>query len=277
MKKWGWGLCGLLVLLGLIYGGYWWYQRQQTIATGNLRATTFALVSSAENSSLNYHQQYRYIEDIGDGRGYTAGIIGFTSGTGDLLQVVRKYQKLRPHNRLVRYLPALKRVNGTASHQGLGPKFVRAWRQAARDQRLIQAQDAIVDRLYLRPAIRAAQQDGLTPLGQYIYYDAMVVHGPGASADSFGGIRRVAKQRAKTPRQGGQATTYLRTFLTVRAKIMRQEKAHHDLSRLKAQWQFVQEHKDRLQLPLTWTMYQQKFRLTATKLKQLSADTQSNR
>src|SRR4051812_21532713 len=30
------------------------------------------VVSSAENSSLDWRAQYRYIEDIGDGRGYTA-------------------------------------------------------------------------------------------------------------------------------------------------------------------------------------------------------------
>ncbi|MYS55627.1 chitosanase, partial [Streptomyces sp. SID6013] len=46
------------------------------------------LVSSAENSSLDWKAQYRYIEDIGDGRGYTAGIIGFCSGTGDMLDLV---------------------------------------------------------------------------------------------------------------------------------------------------------------------------------------------
>ncbi|MFC6182477.1 chitosanase [Lactiplantibacillus daowaiensis] len=271
MKKWGW-LVGGIVVIGLVVGGYWWRCRQRTIATGDLRATTFALVSSAENSSLNYRQQYRYIEDIGDGRGYTAGIIGFTSGTGDLLRVVKTYQQLRPHNRLVAYLPALKRVNGTASHRGLGAKFVKAWHQAARDPRLVQAQDRVVDQMYLKPAIQAAKQDGLTPLGQYIYYDALVVHGPGNDATSFGGIRRAAKQRAKTPQQGGTATTYLRTFLTVRAKVMRQEAAHHDLSRLNTQWRFVQTHQDKLQLPLTWTMYGQSFRLTRAKLKQLETN-----
>ncbi|UKI16489.1 MAG: chitosanase [Ruminococcus sp.] len=32
--------------------------------------------------------QYGYFEDIGDGRGYTARIIGFTTGIGDLPDVV---------------------------------------------------------------------------------------------------------------------------------------------------------------------------------------------
>lgn len=61
------------------------------ISSGKLRKEVFALVSSAENSSTDYAEQYAYIEDIGDGRGYTAGIIGFTTGTGDLLEVVERY------------------------------------------------------------------------------------------------------------------------------------------------------------------------------------------
>src|SRR4051794_14504252 len=49
------------------------------------------LIYSAENSSLNWKTQYSYIEDIGDGRGYTAGIIGFCSGTDDMLELVEAY------------------------------------------------------------------------------------------------------------------------------------------------------------------------------------------
>lgn len=45
------------------------------ISEGMLRKEVFALVSSAENSTTDYTGQYAYIEDIGDGRGYTAGII----------------------------------------------------------------------------------------------------------------------------------------------------------------------------------------------------------
>lgn len=49
------------------------------------------LVSSAENSSLEWEEQYDYVEDIGDGRGYTGGIIGFCSGTSDMLALVELY------------------------------------------------------------------------------------------------------------------------------------------------------------------------------------------
>ena len=54
------------------------------------------LVSSAENSSLDWEAQYAYIEDIGDGRGYTGGIIGFCSGTSDMLALVELYTKRAP-------------------------------------------------------------------------------------------------------------------------------------------------------------------------------------
>src|SRR4051794_21648611 len=83
------------------------------------------IVSSNENSSLDWRAQYKYIEDIHDGRGYTAGIIGFCSGTGDMLEVVRAYVKARPHAALRRFLPALRRGDRTASHPRAGPPVGR--------------------------------------------------------------------------------------------------------------------------------------------------------
>lgn len=238
------------------------YRGQRTIKTGQLRATTFSLVASAENSTTNYRQQYGYIEDIGDGRGYTAGIIGFTSGTGDLREVVQRYTRLKTgHNGLKRYLPALRRVNGTASHADLGPRFVKAWRRAAKDSQMVRAQDAILNRQYLRPVLKAAKQDNLSPLGQYIYYDAIVVHGPGADKSSFGGIRRRAKQLAKTPSQGGNQARYLRAFLKARTRVMKQETAHKDLSRLEVQRQFIKDGNYQLKRPLHWRMYGDRYQL----------------
>jgi chitosanase len=64
------------------------------------------LVSSAENCTLTWRKQTATSRDIDDGRGYTGGIIGFRS------------------------VPALRKVNGTDSHEGLGRPFVRAWHRA---------------------------------------------------------------------------------------------------------------------------------------------------
>src|SRR6478735_4348642 len=210
------------------------------------------LVSSAENSTLHWRRQYTYLEDIGDGRGYTGGIIGFCSGTGDMLEVVRSYTDARPDNPLARFLPALERVNGSDSHEGLGRPFVRAWHRAAHDAAFRHAQDAERDRVYFDPAVRLAKQDGLRTLGQFIYYDAMVMHGPGSSHLSFGGIRRTAMKHAQTPAQGGSEVRYLNAFLDARVDAMKAEAAHDDTSRVDtAQRVFLHQRNMTLKPPLT--------------------------
>jgi len=227
----------------------------------DLRKIIFSLVSSAENSSLNYAAQYSYIEDIGDGRGYTAGIIGFCSGTGDMLDVVLRYQELLPDNILVPYIPALQKVVHSDSHDGLGDAFIADWKKAAKTPEMIQAQNDILDEQYMSPAKRDRKTDGLSPLGLYIYYDAYVMHGPGSDSDSFGGIRKAARKAASTPAQGGDEATYLRAFLSARKTVMLKEEAHSDLSRLKTQEKFISEGKFNLELPLSWTMYGDRFTL----------------
>lgn len=233
------------------------------IATGDLRKTAFAIVSSAENSTLRYTEHYRYIEDINDGRGYTAGLIGFTSATGDLLEVVEYYCRLKPSdNPLAYYLPALRAVNGTASHNGLGSGFVEAWQAAATDKEMQQAQNRIIDSLYLLPAIAFATQDGLSVLEQFIYYDAMVMHGPGDDEDSFNGIRTETLHKQRPPAEKGNERNYLLAFIKVRSRIMQKEAAHADLSRVNAQKKWIRQGNYALALPLHWTMYGDAFTLT---------------
>ncbi|KJS55067.1 chitosanase [Streptomyces rubellomurinus] len=214
------------------------------------------LVSSAENSSLDWKAQYKYIEDIGDGRGYTAGIIGFCSGTGDMLDLVRHYTDLKPGNVLAKYLPALKKVNGSASHAGLGTPFVKDWATAAKDPVFQQAQNDERDRVYFNPAVSQAKADGLRALGQFAYYDAIVMHGPGDSSDSFGGIRAAAMKKARTPAQGGDEATYLKAFLEARKVVMKKEEAHSDTSRVDTeQLVFLNAGNFDLNPPLKWKVY----------------------
>ena len=228
----------------------------------DMRTIFFCIVSSAENSSLDFKAQYAFIKDIGDGRGYTAGVIGFTSGTGDMLEVVKRYLALKPiNNPLAKYLPALERVNGTASHKGLGKKFVNAWRLAARDEEMVLAQDSVLDAMYYNPALYYAEKDGLSTLGAFIYYDALVVHGPGDDEDSFGGIRQSALASFRPPSQGGDETEWLAAFLAARTVIMKKEAAHEDLSRIIAQQKFISENNWQMMLPMQWEMYGDRFEL----------------
>lgn len=220
------------------------------------------LVSSAENSSLDWKAQYAYIEDIGDGRGYTAGIIGFCSGTHDMLELVEEYTRRAPRNPLARYLPALRKVDGTDSHDGLDTGYPKAWRVAARDPVFQQTQNDERDRVYFDPALAQAKTDELRALGQFAYYDAMVMHGDGGDPAGFGAIRRNAIAKAKPPAQGGDEVAYLHAFLDARVAAMKTEEAHEDTSRVDtAQRVFLDEGNLDLDPLLAWSVYGDAFRI----------------
>jgi chitosanase len=226
------------------------------LTNAHKKEVAMELVSSAENSSLDWKAQYKYIEDIGDGRGYTAGIIGFCSGTGDMLDLVELYAKRAPGNVLEKYLPALRKVNGTSSHKGLDPNFTKDWKTAAKDKVFQQAQNDERDRVYFNPAVNQAKADGLRALGQFIYYDAIVMHGPGDDKVSFGGIRKTAAKKAKTPAQGGSEVTYLNAFLDARKAAMKTEEAHSDTSRVDTEQRvFLKAGNLDLDPPLKWKVY----------------------
>jgi chitosanase len=210
------------------------------------------LVSSAENSTLAWRGQFGYIEDIGDGRGYTAGIVGFCSGTSDMLVLVTEYTRRSPKNRLAAYLPALRRVDGSDSHAGLDPGFAAAWRLAAADPIFRMTQEDERDRMYFNPAVALAAADGVRALGQFAYFDAAVMHG----VSGLRGIRAHALLVAKTPRLGGDETVWLDAFLDARVEEMRTEEAHSDVSRVEnAQRVFLRTANLDLDRPLAWKVY----------------------
>ncbi len=222
------------------------------------RDVAFQLVSSAENSSVEWRKQFGYIEDIGDGRGYTAGIIGFCSGTSDMLAVVTEYTRRSPRNKLARFLPALRAVDGSDSHAGLDPGFTTAWRAAAADPVFQKVQEDERDRMYFNPAVTTATTDGLRALGQFAYYDAAVMHG----MSGLRSIRAAALRHAQPPKQGGDEITWLSAFLDARVTEMRKEEAHSDVSRVQtAQRAFLRNANLDLNAPLSWSVYGDPFRV----------------
>lgn len=217
------------------------------------------LVSSAENSSVNWRAQYGYLEDIGDGRGYTGGIIGFCSGTSDMLALVEEYTRRSPRNVLAKYLPALRTVDGSDSHAGLDPNFPRDWKAAAADPVFQKTQEDERDRGYFVPAVTLAKSDGVRALGQFAYYDAAVMHGDSGLRT----IRTAALRVARTPAQGGDEVAWLNAFLNAREAEMRTEEAHSDTTRVStAQRAFLRASNMDLDLPLTWSVYGDRFTVT---------------
>jgi chitosanase len=219
------------------------------------------LFSSAENSSLDWKAQYGYIEYNVEGnddenRGYTGGIIGFTSRTHDMLELVQYYDEIAPGNVLEKYLPALREADGTSSKKGLGKAFERDWKSAGDDPKFREAQDHERDRVYFNPAVDRARRDGLRTLGQFIYYDAIVMHGDGDDPASFSSIRANAMKNAKTPAQGGDEIVYLNAFLDARKAAMLMERGHSDTTRVDTmQRVFVGEGNLDLEPPLRFKVY----------------------
>ncbi|MFF9239349.1 chitosanase [Streptomyces sp. NPDC014801] len=220
------------------------------------------IVASTENSTLNWRDSYGFVEDIGDGCGYTAGIIGFCTGTHDLLSLVERYTKDHPDNGLARFLPALRAVDGTASHEGLDPGFTAAWKAEAKLPAFRRAQEDERDQVYFEPAVRLAKLDGLGTLGQFVYYDAMVFHGPGVDADGFYVLRERAMRQAKTPAQGGDEKAYLGVFLDVRRAAMKERRTTQDTSRVDtAQRRWLDAGNLDLDTPLAWRVYGETYRV----------------
>jgi chitosanase len=219
------------------------------------------LVSAAENASLDWKAQYAYIEynvekNAKENRGYTAGIIGFTSRTGDMLELVKYYKTLSPGNGLEKFLPILEKVNGTPSQIGLGKPFEEAWKAAGVDPKFRDAQDHERDRAYFDPAVDQAIADGLHELGQFIYYDAIVMHGDGNDRHSFRGIRKAAMKKAKPPSQAGDESAYLDAFLDARKVAMKSEEGHQDTSRVDTmQRKFLHDGNLSLTPPLEFKVY----------------------
>ena len=175
------------------------------------------IISQFENSTSQI--QYCYVEALGDGRGYTVGRAGFTSATGDLLEVARRYAAQAGDNPLTPFLPRLRALARKESGSTRGLRGLpAAWRAACQDPRHRAAQDAVVDDEYLLPATRRWRRLGLRKvLSLAAIYDAEIQHGGGNDPDGVPAmLRRARKKAGGTPRSGVSEGRFLRAFLSVR-------------------------------------------------------------
>lgn len=163
--------------------------------------------------------QYDFADVLGDGRGLTAGRAGFTTGTQDLLLVVERYRELSPVNDLAKYIPRLRVLarqwsGSTGGLRGLE----KAWQVAAADPKFRQAQDDVVDSLYLNKAKRYAKRLGIsTPLGLLILTDSIIQHGFGSDPDGLPAlIKRTSRKVGGTPARTVSEYTWLSEFLMCR-------------------------------------------------------------
>src|SRR3954447_7553110 len=198
------------------------------------RLRTDKLISEFENSTSVI--QYCYVVALDDGRGYTVGRAGFTSATGDLLEVAEMYTDEVPDNPLADLLPRLRELaaNGDDSTDGL-EALPDAWKETCKDPRQRAIQDAVVDREYYNPAVKLWRKYGLKlPLSLAAIYDADIQHGAGPDPDGVPAmLKRTVKRAHGSPRSGRAGEKrFLREFIRERRATL----AHaHDPS-TRAAW-----------------------------------------
>jgi chitosanase len=168
--------------------------------------------------------RYDAVEDLGDGRGFTCGTIGFTTSGTEVRDVVAAYASRRPDSPLARHLPRLRELAATGSGDVAGlAGFPQDWARAAADPDFRAAQDALANRIAFDPALAAARRLGIrTPLGVAILYDTAVQHGMGPDPDGLPALVTRATEAARgAPADGVEERRWLSAFLDVRGDTLR--------------------------------------------------------
>lgn len=216
------------------------------------------LVGSAEYSTVQWEDKVGALYYNVEGsevlnRGYTGGIIGFTSKTSSMSELVRRYVERQPYrNPLAPYVAPLEAVNGTPDTTGLGPGFEQAWREAGQDPVFREVQLELAHEWYLAPALKMASQDGLRSLGQFAYYDAMIHHGE----SGFRTIHLRALEHATPPSSGGEEADWLEAFFSAREEYMLLEVSPSTATRVStAQRGLLADGELELRAPLRWEIY----------------------
>ena len=161
---------------------------------------------------------YGYVEDLGDGRGYTVTQYGFCTYNDEVAQVIGRYARFVPDTDLKCFLPHLPPL--APGKQAL-TGFPAAWRKEITSSEYLSiACDEEADELYVRPALKAATAAGVqSAIGKSIFYDTWLQHGASGDRDSLTAIlKRTIDETGGV--SGSSETEFLRKFLAIRKAVL---------------------------------------------------------
>jgi Glycosyl hydrolase family 46 len=161
---------------------------------------------------------YGYVENLGDGRGYTVTQYGFCTYNSEVAQVIDRYVRHVPGTPLKRFLPQLPPIKW--SNQELNG-FAAAWRKENKASKLLGvACDEEADALYFRPAVEAAAAVGIhSAIGKSIFYDTLLQHGASTDPDSLPQIlQRTIEENGDV--DSSSEAEFLRAFLAIRRAVL---------------------------------------------------------
>lgn len=229
------------------------------------KAVILSLVAIPENSQTTL--AYDYAENIGDGRGITFGIVGFTTGTYDGNIWLHHYARLSPGNRLAKYIPVLDAVDAKphpgghcADVTGLDG-FIADFRASLDDASFKKSQLDQMDELYWNPALARARHLGVRlniTLGEL--FDACVNHGEE-------GMAALADQTDKavggSPGTGVDEVRWLTRFLDLRLEVLASDPAWKDsVDRIGMYRRLLATGNSALATPFTVTCHGDSFTVT---------------
>ncbi|KAJ1645741.1 hypothetical protein J3B02_001813 [Coemansia erecta] len=198
--------------------------------SGCAKSIALQITNIYENGDTNFH--YDYCENLHDGRGYTAGIVGFCTGMEDAWQVIQEYHRSTGGNDAFSPFDSqLKKLADTGSDSTNKIKgYCKVWKTLGKtDTRFRQAQELIRDRKHVDPSQKYADQLGLKfSISQAQLYDTAVEHGDGSGPDDLRGLIKRTNQefKANVPGDSGSILdinghrvdeiVWLKRFLDVR-------------------------------------------------------------
>ncbi|ORX73341.1 lysozyme-like protein [Linderina pennispora] len=172
------------------------------------------LTNIYENGDTNIH----------DGRGYTAGIAGFCTGTADAWEVIKKYHKATGGKDVFsKYDGVLKKYADTESGSTAGLSgYCSTWEKLGKsDAKFRSAQDSIRDSMYFNPSQNLADKLGAKlDVTRAQLYDTTIQHGEGSDPDSVGALIKKTSSSFKADAKGSghnvDEIVWLNKFLKVR-------------------------------------------------------------
>lgn len=232
--------------------------RAGDLAAPEKKEIALKLISAAENSTRDWKSRYKYVEyDVEHAdpngppevsgkdkrptyRGFTAGTMGFCTQTGDLLDVVNKFDEgcrkdgaLKGEHPLKKYMNLLQKYKDmkVRTERADMCKFEEDWAKCDEEPYRVhfrEAQDYVRDQDKFNPAVDLGKEHGLSTLGQFIYFDAIVMHGRDDFKKLVEQARARSNPRLKFPLEREKEAEYLRAFTNARIAFMINEPDHED-------------------------------------------------
>ena len=191
------------------------------------RAVADKIISIFENGTTTIQYDYAEVNPGDEEHGITAGRLGFTSATGDMLELLEDDYNVAP---LSGYIEELRRLNAlyvendyTLSDDPEGSMnvayldgLIEDWKEESKKPAFQHAQDKYLDEHYYHPALVEARDIGLAlPLCALCLYDYAIQHGVEGLKEIIGSVK------LSSPHTQKEEITWIKQFNKNRLEVLK--------------------------------------------------------